>query len=645
MNPGSLKIVMHRPRLATLLAACAVNAVNAITPAFAADTMEAAQPSTLVSDVHVFVVADDGSLTEDDETTLRANTSWGVGDIAQRYIWFDKTTSTVDIAEAYSISADGIRHEVAPDQIREMQEPRSAGAPTFADGRLKAIIFPAVGAGSIVHLRFHKTVAKSVIPGQFDYFVEPSRSPVQSQKLIFDLPASKPLYADARGYIAVPPVTRGGRTRYEFAYSRTDYDRLEAGAVGYVQYGDRLMVSTFPDYSSFAASYRDGAIDPTLNDPAIRNLAESLTHGMNDPREKAATLYDWVRHNIRYVSLYLDQSPAVPHKATDILANRYGDCKDYVALYGALLTAVGVDNEPALIGLGSVYTLPSVPGYGAAAINHIITWLPGLGVFADATATSVEFGYLSLAEMDRPALLVGNGTLTDGTLTRTPATQPLSRTARLQIDVAPDGSASFASHVEDGGWSAGPERATLQRASPERRKQIADTRLRASGLRGTANLTASGLNAVGTPVTTTLRGSLDDLVWPTGTTALPALTSLSGGIATRVETLLAERVRTQPFVCESGSFDEVSQIGFPRTVHVTDVPADTNIADTFFTYSSRYVFDPAANGLQIERHWRANFGKQVCSPAEFTAMQTALKRIERDTKAQIVVKIKIERAG
>ena len=621
---------MPRLLLAVFLACCLT---CSLTPAFGADQSEAEQPSTLVSDVHVFVVADDGSLTEDDETTLRANTPSGVGDIAQRYIWFDKSTSTVGVEDAYSISADGVKHVVAPDQIREIQEPRSAGAPTFADGRFKAVIFPAVGSGSTVHLRFRKTQSKAVIPGQFDYFVEPGRGPVQHQKLIFDLPAGKTLYADARGYTAVPPVTHDGRTRYEFDYSKVRYDRVEAGAVGYVQYGDRLMVSTFPDYKSFAASYRDAAIDPTANDPAIRHLAQSLTRNDAGAREKAATLYDWVRHNIRYVSLFLGQSPAVPHKAAEILANRYGDCKDYVALFGALLSAVGIENEPALVGLGAVYVLPSVPGYGAAAINHIITWLPGLGVYADSTASGIEFGYLSLAEMDRPTLLVG-----DGTLARTPPTQPRSRTARLQIEVAPDGSASFAAQVEDGGWSAGPERANLQHATPERRQQVADIRLHATGIRGTASLTASDLDAPGTPLTTTLHGTLDDVVWPTGTTALPALTSLSGGIATQVDNLLAERVRTQPFVCTGGEFDEVAQLVLPKTVRVTDVPPDANIKDTFFDYSSRYVFDPATNVLQAERHLRASFGKQVCSPADFAGMQPALKRIERDAKSQIIVR-------
>jgi transglutaminase-like putative cysteine protease len=619
--------VKHRVLLAASLAWIASQ------PAFSAETIETAQPSTLVSDVHTFIVAEDGSLTEDDETTLRANTPAGVGEIAQRYIWFDKSTSTIDISDAYSLGPDGIKHIVAPDQIREIQEPRSAGAPTFEDSRLKVVVFPGVSTGSIVHLRFHKTQSKPVITGQFDYFVEPGRGPVEEQRLIFDLPADKPLYADARGYVAVPPVTQGGRTRYEFDYSRAHYDRVEAGSVGYAQYGDRLMVSTFPDYRSFAASYRDGTVDPSADDPAVRTLAQSLTRDESDPRAKAATLYDWVRHNIRYVSLFLGQSPAIPHRAANILANRYGDCKDYVALYGALLSAVGIENEPALISLGSVHTLPSVPGYGGSAINHVITWIPGLGLYADSTALSIEFGNLPLADMDRPTLLVG-----DGTLSRTPATQPLSRTARLQIDVAPDGSAAFADQVEDAGWSAGPERSNLLHATAERRKQIADARLRATGLRGVVTLTASDLDASNGPLTTTINGTLDNVVWTTGTTALPALTSLSGGIATQVENLLAERVRTQPFMCTGGAFDEVAQVTLPKIFRVTDVPTDANFTNAFFDYSSRYIFDPATNLLQAERHLKANFGKQVCTPADFAVMQPVLKRIERDTDAQIIIK-------
>ena len=604
-------------------------------PAFAAPPVAQGgdDPSTIVSDVHEFIVADDGSVTEDDETVLRANTPAGIDEIAQRYVWYDRSVSKVEIVEAYSVDANGARHDVSPDQIRDIQEPRSAGAPTFQDAKLRAVIFPAVGVGSTVHLHFRKSQASPVIPGQFNYFVEPGQRPVLDQRLVFDLPAAKPLYADARGFTADPPVTANGRTRYAFGFRRERVARIESGSVGYAQYGDRLMVSTFPDYAAFAASYRGPAVDATAGDPAIRALAQSLTASDADARAKAKTLYDWVRRNIRYVAMFIGQSPAAPHRVTEVLANRYGDCKDHVALYGALLDAVGVRNETALIGLGSVYALPSVPGYGAGAINHVITYLPELGMYADSTASSVEFGFLPLADMDRPTVLVESGVLS-----RTPPTQPLARTARLQIDVAPEGVANFAYWVEDAGWSAEIERMNLRLASSQRRDQIAADRLRYTNLRGAGALTTSDVDATSGPFATTLRGTLDEIVWPTGTTALPALTSLSGGIATQTRNWLAERTRTQPYLCVGGAYDEVAQIALPRAMQVVEVPDDVDVTSEFFEYRSRYVFDPSTNVIQVSRTLDARFGKQVCSPDDFRTALPAFKKIERDTQAQIIVK-------
>lgn len=616
----------------SLLIASAAAIVGTSTIAGAASPASVA-PSTIESDVHVFVVEENGSVTEDDETTLRANTAAGVDDIAQRYVWFDKNTTHVEILGAYTIDSNGVKHSVAPGQIVDVQEPHAAGATAFEDARLKAVIFPGVDTGSRIHLKFHKTQSVPIVAGQFSYFVEANRGPVESQRLIFDLPASRKLYADARGYVARAPTTASGRTRYEFDYSKEHYDRIEDGAVGYASYGDRLMVSTFPDYAAFAKSYRTGAIDPTSDSPAIRNLALSLTQNDPDPYAKAERLYDWVRRNIRYVYLFLGQSPAAPHRAVDILANRYGDCKDHVALYGALLAAVGIRSEAALISLGPVHTLPAVPGYGGSAINHAITWLPDLNTYADTTPSNIEFGYLPLADLDRPTLLVD-----EGTLSRTPPTEPLARTTRLQVDVGAGGSATFAYWVEDAGWSAEIERTNMRLATAQRRDQIAADRLRLTSLRGTATLTAGDVDTAGGSFTTMLRGTLDDVIWPTGTTALPALTSLSGGIATQVHHWLAERTRTQPYVCTGGEFNETSQIALPDTVHAIDVPDDVEVSDRFFDFRSRYVFDPATNVIQVTRHLSAKFDAQVCSPGDFAAARPTLLKIERDVQSQVIVK-------
>ncbi|WP_454862463.1 DUF3857 domain-containing transglutaminase family protein [Paraburkholderia fungorum] len=591
-------------------------------------------PSTIERDVHLFVIQKDGSVEEHDDTVLRANTTSGVDDIAQRYVWFNKDIEQVQLLAAETIDPDGVAHPVGPEAIRDVQEPRSAGAPSFEDGVLRTVIFPGVEPGARVHLAFRKTRAKALQAGTFAYLVEPTRDPVELQRLIFDLPADVPLYADARGYVALPPVTANGRTRYEFDYRHGPYAPLEAGAVGYANWGDRLMVSTVPDFANFAARYRGPAADPTMSDPAIIRLAQGLTAQASDARAKARILYDWMRLNIRYVALFLGETAAIPHKAVDILRNRYGDCKDHVALYSALLAAVGIRSEAVLLNLGPYYSLPSVPGYGSSAINHAIIWIPDLSLFADTTAGGVSFGYLPPSVMDRPVLLVD-----EGVLARTPATQLRERTARLQIDVDEQGAASYAYRVEDSGYTAELERNLFRRATRQGTQQIAANRLLQTGLHGTAHLQTGDVAATDGPFSTSMQGRVEHFVWTDGTTAVPALTSLSGGMAGQVQAWLAQPSRTQPWACLGGTFDETLELTLPSFVHVTDVPPDAAVKDRFFEFSSRYVFDPVARVLQVRRHLQAAFGHQMCSADEFAGVTDDLVRIERDLDAEVVVKV------
>ncbi|HEY1607897.1 MAG TPA: DUF3857 and transglutaminase domain-containing protein [Paraburkholderia sp.] len=590
-------------------------------------------PATVERDVHLFVVQKDGSLTERDDTVLRANTTAGVEAIAQRYVWFNKDLETITELHAATIDPDGSTHPVGADGIRDVAEPRSAGAPMFEDGMLRTVIFPGVQPGSRVHLVFAKRRVASPPGGGFSYSVEPSGDPVDAQQLIFDLPADLPLHVDARGYTELAPATANGRTRYTFEYRHGPYAPAEPGSASPSNWGDRLMVTTVPDYAAFAQRYRIDAADPSATDPAIAALAYSLTANLTDPREKAQRIYDWMRFNIRYVALYLGQTQTMPHHATDILKNRYGDCKDHVALFVALLAAAGIRAEPVLLNLGTLYSLPSVPGYGGDAIDHAITWLPDLGLFADTSSGGIAFGYLPGGDMDRPVLLVD-----DGTMAHTPATQPRARGARLAIAVGEDGNASYAYRVEDSGATAEPERNVFRRATRQRAQAIAADRLRMTGLSGTAYIETDALGVTTGPFATTMHGTIDHLVWTDGTTALPALSSLSGGIRTQIDAWLAEPRRTQPFVCIDGDFDETAQIALPADVRVTDVPADARVDGRYLSYASHYVFDAGSRTVQVTRRLDTHFGHQMCSAEAFAQMRDALVRIERDTHAQIIVR-------
>ncbi|HEV3426035.1 MAG TPA: DUF3857 and transglutaminase domain-containing protein [Paraburkholderia sp.] len=588
-------------------------------------------PYTNEGETQTFTVNADGSYSKLDSMTLHVNSEAGVARVAQQYIWFNRNMADVQIIEAYTTGADGVRHDVQPDQIRDVQEARSFDAPMFQDIQEKVIVFPAVEPGSRVHLTYRKTQKVPLVAGEFSDFTPPDLAPTRNFRLIYDLPADKPLFADARGFAVMPPATHDGRTRYEFRYDRAHFSRIERGSVAYVSYGDRLMVSTFADYGEFAATYRATAADPSARDAALVRLAQSVTAHATSPRAKAQALYDWVRRNVRYVAINVGRGAVVPHRASAILADRYGDCKDHVALYGALLDAVGIRNEPALISSGTIYTLPSVPGYGV--INHVITWLPDLQMYADSTASNVEFGFLPSTDMDRPAVLVN-----EGKLAQTPPTAAMAHHTDLSITVAPDGSASFVYQLEASGWSAEQGRAVLRMQTPAQREESIQAELRSANLNGTATLSTSDLMATSGPLTITMKGTLASLVVPGTAASIPALTSFAGGFTADTQYWLGERQRTQPFVCRNLELHEHARIALPANFRVLDMPEAMRAQDRFIDFQSQYAFDARTNVVTMMRDGSTHFDSEVCTPDDFAQMRPTIEALERDVRAEVIVR-------
>jgi hypothetical protein len=331
------------------------------------------------------------------------------------------------------------------------------------------------------------------------------------------------------------------------------------------------------------------------------------------------------------VAINVGRGAVVPHRASAILADRYGDCKDHVALYGALLDAVGVRNEPALISSGTIYTLPSVPGYGV--INHVITWLPDLQQYADSTASNVEFGFLPSSDMNRPTVLIGQGVLA-----HTPATALMTRSTDLSIKVEPDGSASFTYRMEDTGPFAEQARARLRTQSPAQREESIEAELRSVNLRGNATLTTSDLTVTDGPLTVTMNGTLESLVVPGAAASIRALTSLAGGVEADTRYWLGERQRTQPFICHNVAVHEHARIELPANFRVLDMPEAKRTQDRFVDFQLQYTFEPLSNVVTMTRDGATHFASEVCTPEDFAQMRPALEAIGRDVRAEVIVR-------
>ncbi|WP_455926615.1 DUF3857 domain-containing transglutaminase family protein [Pseudomonas capeferrum] len=573
-----------------------------------------------------FVINADGSYVQDYESVMRINEERGIRSRAQQPVSYNRSLDTLEIVEAFTQKPDGRKVAVSAEQIKEQQERASADSPMFQDSRIKVVIFPEVAVGDRLTLRYRLVRKTALFPGEFIDSASPSLYPMEQFNLTYDLPADKPLYVDAKGFNASTPAAAPGRKVYGWDYVPAEKNRPEQGAVAYMDYGQHLAVSTFPSYRALAKAYDARATVEVT--PAITALANQLTANLPTPRAKALVLSDWVRRNIRYVAVYINAGGVVPHAAQSVLENRYGDCKDHVALLEALLKAVAIESTPALISYGSAYTLPKVAAL--SPINHAITYIPSLDLFLDSTATGTAAGYLPNPDLDKPVLLTRTGEMG-----HTPATQSGKESNELVFKVDDSGAADFTLAKRLEGWRAEFARAWIKSMKPADRDLMIQKILHGYGQAGSGTLQTDALDSDAPSFNAMMVGRTDNLVNVPGPIGVPALSSLGGGIAQEVFGFAVEKDRTQAFTCISGETRETARFEFPKTLNILAVPKAVSLKGAGFEYSATYSRE--GNTVLISRTARFAHPQAVCSAELFAQMKPVIRAMANDLKSQIIV--------
>ncbi|WP_219269799.1 DUF3857 domain-containing transglutaminase family protein [Pseudomonas sp. Xaverov 259] len=573
-----------------------------------------------------YVINTDGSYVLDAEKVVLINEERAIRSSAQQAVSYNRSLDSLEIVEAFTLKPDGRRVMVTASQIREQQEQASANAPMFQDSRVKVVIFPEVAVGDRLSLRYKRIRHTALFPGEFTDFSTASLSPTLGYSLIYDLPADKPLYAEARGFKASTAAGAVGRKVYRWDYVPADKTRPEQGAVAYTDYGQILAVSTFATYKDLARAYEARAkVEVT---PQITELAHTLTADRPTPRAKALALSDWVRKNIRYVAVYIDAGGVVPHSAQSVLDNRYGDCKDHVALLEAMLKAVGIDSSPVLINAGNAYVLPKVAAL--RVLNHAITYVPSLDLYLDSTASFIAAGYLPLQDLDKPVLLTRTGELA-----RTPATQPGKLSSELVFKVDDKGAADFTQTSLAEGWRTEAMRFWIRSQQPAERDQMIQKMLRSSGQTGKAALETDALEGDASGFNTTLAGRTENLVNVPGPIGVPALSRLGSYIAQDVQVLSVEKKRVQNFTCFTSESVEKARFEFPASLTILAVPKTVSLKGADVTYDASY--ERSGNTVLVSRTLVFNHPEAVCSPEWFKSMQPMVEAMFNDLKSQIIV--------
>ena len=582
-----------------------------------------------------FTVDADGAYTLDVDLVKTINTPSAVELHAEQFISFNGSLDKVESIEAWTTKPDGRRVKVEPQQIRDQHEAASLEAPMFQDTRLKVVIFPGVQAGDTLTLRYSLRRHTPLFPGQFDHFTVAGPYRHKDFRLTYDLPASMTLQADAVGFVPVATDSAPGRRRHAFRYVDGDNARIEQGSVSYLDHGRRLAVSTFPDYPAFAQAYHARAAAAAARpDAAIAALANQLTQGLDDMQARAIALSDWVRRNIRYVAVYLGPGGVVPHPASSVLANRYGDCKDHAVLLQALLAAAGIPSSAALVNGDDAYRLPAVPTLGV--LNHVIVYVPRLQLFLDPTAGTVAGGFLPPSLLGKPVLLAESGGFAV-----TPIYQPARSRTLTRFDIAPDGSSRFHVRRTSGGAIAEPYRQAVRGTpQPERdrfvRRMLAGLGQTGDGLFEPGETDSAGTASPRDDYTLGFSGATDGFVRLPGPAALATTYNFWGGLGDAVFDLGREPERRQEFVCPAIDAEDELRYALPPRTRVLALPKGVTVDDGRFFYRSQYVRQ--GNNVLVKRRLQFRHTAATCTPEDYHRMRPALERMMGDLRGQVVLR-------
>ena len=315
------------------------------------------------------------------------------------------------------------------------------------DGSLTALlVLKDVRPGDVVDYAYSLHGENPILGGRyFDGLGMRGSVPYAEVRYRLLWPPGRALFTKAHGEVPDPVVTPQGAFT-EYLWEAKNVPALLA---------DSDLPSWFDPYPwvqiSELASWRDVArwavplYELATPGEAVRAEARRIEAAGATPRDRVAAALRFVQEEIRYLGLEMGTGSYRPNPPRDVLARRFGDCKDKALLFVALLGELGVEARPALVhteerqGLERWHPSP-------VAFNHVIVRviLEGKELWLDPTRTR-QGGALEEIWLPpfRRALIVDSSTEGLATIPEHPGRGPWVSVAETWTVPAFDAAASF----------------------------------------------------------------------------------------------------------------------------------------------------------------------------------------------------------
>lgn len=636
---------MRRPLLTVLILlfvlfpmAAMARPDTAATPAAVATpptTSEAPNAFSFVRYRADYEVLEDFRSSEVDEYEVLIKTQAGASNWSQVRLSYSEKMETLQVEAAYTLTADGRRHDVPADKIYTQESYSSASAAMYADRKVRVIVFPNLAPGTRLVYRYRREQNTPYFAGYFGFWETFSLfTQFDDAQVTLTAPSRLPMHVAARDVQGGTPQALGdGRTRWRWQYRRRQAMAAQAWTAAAWEFSPTILASTYPDYSALGRAYQRAAGRAAQVTPAVQAQADAITAGITGRREQAAAIYHWVARNIRYVAVYLGNGGLEPNAADGILASRYGDCKDHAVVLEALLAARGIPSSAVLIGAGGGPTLPQVAVLGR--FNHAITYVPEFDLYLDSTSPHARFGQLPAGDLGAPVVHAA-----DGTLSRTPPTDASRSAVDMQsrFDFRANGDVSGRTTSDSGSTGEVGLREAFARLTGQNRRRVEDSIMADSGFNGRGRLLLDGqAEDLEQPFGYAFEFEGEDYV-DFGVVGGMALPDPPGAESMRALYAAASSATNEtPFYCNAGQRRERYELRFPASVPVLAIPKGARFENAAGRYEVTWKRQGQVVTADHVLETRAVRGPEaLCQPQDYPAFRALYQQVRRGFRAQVV---------
>ncbi len=564
-------------------------------------------------------------------------TDRGARENRELYIRYAPGSQDVEIREARIFrradSGELLTLEASARDHRDLSEPWYG---LYYDSRAEVIRYEGLRPGDVIELQY--TVADIHSRNQMgDYFGDMQLIAEGIPKRHWDYtlvaPAGTELHFNSPRLAGLTRAIRDEPGRRVHRFTALDVPPIEPEPAmpGYAEVAPYLHVSTDRTWAAVGARYWRLVEEQLTGDDRVREAARAAVRGRVTEEEKVRALHSFVLGNTRYVGLELGIHGYKPYKVGQVLARRFGDCKDKASLLVALLREVGVAADLVLVRTRRGGRIDDDPA-SLAVFDHAITYVPKLGLYLDGTA---EFSGMSELPSQDQGVMVLRVSAAGAVLTQTPVLASAANRAarRWEADVEPDGAATIREDMTITGQAAPEWRQHYQTEGERHERYDKVWSARHPGAR-LASVAMPDIEDRDRPVRVRAEVQVPHLGWRGGEDHMELPIAARDADFARAYARLSTR-RTELVIAYPWQHDEELVYALPAGWRAARLPSERSLETSFGTFRLQVT---AVGAREVRVISRLDVRSHRVAPTDYAAFRRFLGDVDAALGERIVLR-------